>query len=117
MKIETLILSHDYSPCFISRDEIDYDILLNGVKSRQELAIKNGENWTKDGISVFGLAVIKAVNSGEHQDLSKAITELAIIIMIHEITFQNIDPNIFRNCKMKLTIDQGGLVIKRSEYL
>jgi hypothetical protein len=117
MKIETLILSHDYSPCFISRDEIDDDFLLKGVKSRQQNSIDKGENWTKDGISIFGLEVVKAINSGEHPDLSKAIGQLVIFIMVYEINFLKVSPKTYNNYKMKLTINQSGIVKKTSENL
>ena len=115
MKIETLILSQDYSPCFKSRDEIDDDFLLNAVRSRQEHAIDKGEEWIKNGVAVFGLEVIKAVNSGEHPDLSKAIAQLVIILMVYEINFQNINPRTYRKCTMKLTINQNGMVGKTHE--
>lgn len=114
MKIETLVLGHDYSPCFVSRDEIDDHFLLDAVKSRRENLMRKGEDWAKNGIPVFGLEVVKAVNSGEHPDLSKAIGQLVILLMAYEIIFLKINPDNYRNSIMKIVISQDGIVKKTS---
>ena len=115
MKIETLIRAHDYSPCFVSRDEIDDNFLLNAVKIRQEKLMRKGEDWSKSGVSAFGLEVVKAINSGEHPELSKAIGQLVIFLMTYEIIFLKINPDSYKNSNMKIIISQNGIVKKTSE--
>jgi hypothetical protein len=115
MKVETLVLGHDAMPHFRSREEFNFDEIKNIVFARLENLQDKSESWVKDGIPAFGSQIVEAVNNGEHIDVSRTIAQLIVWIIIYEVKFLAINPDIYKKTNVKLTISQNGLVGKTSE--
>ena len=76
MNVTTLVLNANGEPHFQSEEQFDIKNLIDIAKSREQNARDKGAEWTAGAVSFFGSEVVKAVNTGEHNDLSKATIQI-----------------------------------------
>jgi len=112
MKVITLVLNAEGEPHFQSEDTFDFQNLLLVAKSREQEVREKGANWTAGGISFFGTEVVKAVNTGEHDDVSKAIIQMLMVSWLFDSQFCSMTADHYLKSDMKFTISADGIVAR-----
>ncbi|SDP88786.1 hypothetical protein [Acidovorax cattleyae] len=110
MKVTTLVLNTNGEPHFQSEDQFDVENLFEISKSREQSARDMGSEWTAGAVSFFGGEVVKAVNTGEHADVSKAIIQMLMATWLFDSLYCGITANTYRESDMKFTITPDGAV-------
>ena len=110
MKITTLVLNVDGEPHFQSEDQFNLENLFAIAKTREQNAHEKGAKWTAGAVSFFGGEVVKAVNTGEHDDVSKAIMEMLMVTWLFDSLYCGITAAHYLESDMEFTITADGTV-------
>ena len=110
MNVTTLVLNSDGEPHFKSEDQFDIENLFEISKSREQNARDKGAEWTAGAVSFFGSEVVKAVNTGEHKDVSKAIIQMLMAAWLFDSLYCGITATHYLESDMKFTIAADGAV-------
>lgn len=118
MKIHTIVLNEDGSQNFEGEDQFDIDELFKLAKSREQLSLNNGKEWTAGAVPFFGGEVVKAVDSGDHQDVTRAIIKLVMSTWLYESLYCGITAADYRGSDMQFSITHDGMVTyTRNSYV
>jgi hypothetical protein len=110
MKVTTLVLNADGEPHFKSEDHFDITNLFAIAKSREKMVRDKGAEWTVGAVSAFGSEVIKAVNFGEHDALSKAIIQMLMAAWLFDSLYGGISKDQYLKSNSEFTILHTGAV-------
>ncbi len=110
MKITTLVLNADGEPHFQSEDQFNIEELFEIAKTREQLSRDKGAEWTAGAVSFFGGEVVKAVNTGEHNDVSKAIIDMLMAAWLFDSLYCDVTPAHYLESEIKFTIAVDGVV-------
>lgn len=110
MKVRTLILNADGDPHFQSEDDINVESLIEIAKPREDMAREKGADWTAGAISFFGSEIVKAVNTGEHDDVTKAIFQMLMATWLFDSLYCGISVAHYRQSELQFTITSDGVV-------
>ena len=110
MNVTTLVLNANGEPHFKSEDQFDIENLFEIAKTREQNARDKGAEWTAGAVSFFGSEVVKAVNTGEHNDVSKAIIQMFMAAWLFDSLYCGITANHYLESDMKFTIAADGAV-------
>lgn len=110
MKVTTLVLNSDGEQHFQSEDQFDVKNLIEIAKSREQNALEKGAEWTAGAVSFFGSEVVKTVNTGEHNDVSKAIIQMLMAAWLFDSLYCGITVIHYLESDMKFTIAADGAV-------
>jgi len=110
MKVTTLVLNTDGDPHFQSEDKFDIENLFGVAKTREQNARDKGAEWTAGAVTFFGSEVVKAVNTGEHGDVSKAIIQMLMATWLFDSLYCGITAAHYLESDMKFTITADGAV-------
>lgn len=111
MQVTTLILNKEGMPHFQSQDQFDIDHVFKLAKAREDVAKENGAEWSAGAVSHFGKEVVKAVNTGENPDVTKAIIQMLLAAWLFDSVFGGITTNQYLASDMKFTITDDGVVM------
>lgn len=90
MNVTTLVLNADGEPHFKSEDQFDIENLFETAKASEQNARDKGAEWTAGAVSFFGSEVVRAVNTGEHNDVSKAIIQMLMAAWLFDSLYCDI---------------------------
>lgn len=110
MKIHTIVLDEDGSRNFEGEDQFNIEELFKFAQSREQLSRDNGKEWTAGAVPFFGGEVVKAVDSGEHQDITRAIIKLVMSTWLYESLYCGITADDYRVSDMQFSISHDGMV-------
>jgi hypothetical protein len=110
LKVTTLILNADGEPHFCGENHLDTENLFVVAKSREQTARDQGAEWTAGAVSFFGSEVVKAVNFGEHDDVSKAIIDMCMSAWLFDSMYCGVSADQYLESDMKFTISHAGVV-------
>lgn len=110
MKVTTLVLNADGEPHFRSEDFFHTENLFVVTESRKQTALDKGAEWTAGAVSFFGGEVVKAVNSGEHNDVSKAIIQMLMATWLFDSLYCGVTAAQYLESDMDFTISHDGVV-------
>ena len=110
MKVTTLILNADGEPHFQSEDQFNIENMFEIAKTREQSARDKGAEWTAGAVSFFGSEVVKAVNTGEHGDVSKAIIQMLMATWLFDSLYCGTTTTHYLESNMKFTIAADGAV-------
>lgn len=110
MKVEVIILNNYFQPSHTIHDEFNTRQLLNFARNRQNTAAIKGEIWAKEGLSAFGLQVVKSAANKNSLETTHMISQLVVAIITYEMTFLNSNESIYKDYTMKIIINQYGMV-------
>lgn len=111
MKITTLVLNADGEPHFRGEDQFNIEKLFEIAKTREQNARERGAEWTAGAISFFGGEVVKAVNTGEHDDVSKAIIDMLMSSWLFDSLYCGITFAHYLESGMEFTIAADSTVV------
>jgi hypothetical protein len=111
MKVSTLVINSAGDLHFKSEDEFDIKSLMDIAKSREQSARSKGADWTAGAVSFFGGDVVKAVNTGEHSDLTKAIIQMLMAAWVFDSLYCGITAAQYLESDMQFTITADGAVV------
>ena len=111
MKITTLVLNTDGEPHFRAEDQFNVENLLEIAKTREQNARERGAEWTAGAISFFAGEVIKAVNTGENDDVSKAIIDMLMSAWLFDSLYCGITTAQYLESDMEFTIAADSTVV------
>lgn len=110
MKVTTLVLNADGEPHFKSEDQFDIKNLIEIAKEREQNAREKGAEWTAGAVSFFGGEVVKAVNTGEHDDVTKAIIQMLMAAWLFDSLYCGLTATHYLESDMRFTIAADGAV-------
>lgn len=110
MNVTTLVLNAEGEPHFKSEDEFDIKNLIEIAKEREQNVREKGAEWAAGAVSFFGGEVVKAVNTGEHDDVTKAIIEMLMAAWLFDSLYCNLTATHYLESHMKFTIAADGAV-------
>ena len=110
MKVTTLVLNADGEPHFQGEDHFKVEHLIEIAKERESTAREKGAEWTAGAVSFFGKEVVTAVNTGENDDVSKAITNMLMASWLFDSLYCGITAAHYLTSDMKFTIGLDGTV-------
>jgi hypothetical protein len=110
MKVTTLVLNTDGEPYFQSEDQFNIENLFEMAKTREQIFRDSGAEWTVGAVTFYGGEVVKAVNTGEHNDVSKAILEMLMATWLLDSLYCGISAANYLESNMKFTIAVDGTV-------
>ena len=111
MKVKTLILNADGDPHFQSEDNITVELLIELAKSREDMAREKGADWTAGAVSFFGSEIVKEVNTGEHDDVTKAIYSMLMAAWLFDSMYCGISAAHYCQSELQFTITSDGVVV------
>lgn len=110
MKVTTLVLNPQGEPHFKATDHLDLDYLFEFAKERKELAQENGADWTMGAVTFYGTELIKAVNGGEHRDVTVAITNMVMATWLYDSIFLGATVEQYRKSSFEFVVANDGSV-------
>lgn len=110
MKVITLVLNADGEPHFQSEDQINFKNLMEAAKSHESISRDKGSEWTAGAVSFFGSEVVKAVNTGEDKDVTKAIFQMLMASWLFDSLYCGLTAAHYLESAMKFTITADGVV-------
>lgn len=110
MKVITLVLNADGEPHFQSEEQINFENLVAVAKPRESISRDKGSEWTAGAVSFFGSEVVKAVNTGEDKDVTKAIYQMLMASWLFDSLYCGITAAHYLESAMKFTITADGVV-------
>jgi hypothetical protein len=110
MEITTLVLNANGEPHFQSEDHLNIENLFAIAKAREQISRDSGAEWTAAAVSFFGGEVIKAVNTGEDDDVSKAIFQMLMASWLFDSMYCGITVANYLESDMEFTIAADGTV-------
>ncbi len=110
MNVTTLVLNTEGEPHFKSEDQFDIEKLIEVAKEREQNAREKGSEWTAGAVSFFGGEVVKAVNTGEHNDVSKAIIQMLMAAWLFDSLYCGLTTTNYHKSDMIFTIAADGAV-------
>jgi len=110
MKVTTLVLNANGEPHFRGEDSFDIMNLFAVAESREQTARDRGAEWTNGAVSFFGSEVVKAVDFGEHADVSKAICDMLMAVWLFDSLYCGISEDQYLQSDMEFTISHDGAV-------
>lgn len=110
MKVTTLVLNSDGEPHFQSKDQFNIAALIEIAKDREKNARDKGADWTAGAVSFFGREVVNAVNTGEHDDVSKAIIQMLMATWLFDSLYCGVTTAHYIESDMEFTIAADGAV-------
>lgn len=110
MNVTTLVLNESGEPHFKSEDKFNLDELFKIANGREQLSRDNGADWTAGAVTFFGGEVVKAVNTGEHADVTKAIIQMLMATWLVDSLYFGVTADQYRESAMKFTIAANGAV-------
>lgn len=111
MKVKTLVLNAEGEPHFQSEDQFNIENLFEIAKSSEQICRDHGAKFTAGAVSFYGGELIKAVNTGEHADVSKAIMEILQAAWLFDSLFDGVTNAQYLESDMKFTIADNGTVV------
>lgn len=111
MKVTTLVLNEDGEPFFQGEDQFDIENIIEIAKTREQNARDMGAEWTVGAVTFYGTEVVKAVNTGEQKDLTKAIVNMLMALWLFDSLFGGFTVADYLNSDMKFTIGFDGSVL------
>lgn len=110
VKITTLVLNAEGDPHFKSEDSINIENLIQISKKNEQNAREKGNEWTAGAISFFGTQLVNAVDSGESDDVSKAVIQMVMASWIHDSIFCGVQAKDYLESDIKYTVTHNGVV-------
>ncbi|RQH09592.1 hypothetical protein [Paraburkholderia dinghuensis] len=110
MKITTLVLNVKGEPHFEAVDHLDIDELLTVAKERVQIARDKGVDWTMGAVTFFGGELVKAVNTGEHRDVTKAIIQMVMAAWLLDSLYFGITEIQYRESEFRFVVANDGAV-------
>ncbi len=110
MKVMTLVMNAAGEPHFRSEDQIDIENLFEIAKEREQGARSRGADWTAGAVSFFAGEVVKAVNNGEHHDVTKAIMQMLMAAWLFDSLYCGVTAAHYNESEMEFTITTEGTV-------
>ena len=107
------MLNSACDPHFRSEDLVDIETLVELAKQQEQLVREKGADWTAGGVSFWGSEVTKAVDTGEHADVSKAIFSMLKATCLFDSVFIGISRDTYLTSDMELTIAANGAVMHK----
>lgn len=111
MKVMTLVLNADGELHFQSEDQFNIEKLFEITKTREQISRDKGAEWTAGAVSFFGGEVVKAVNTGEHDDVSKAVIQMLMAAWLFDSLYCGVTAAHYLESDMKFTIAADGAVV------
>lgn len=110
MKVTTLILNVDGEPHFQSEEQFNIEELFQFAGTREQISRDKGAEWTAGAVTFFGGEIVKAVETGEHFDVTKAVFQMLMATWLFDSLFYGITAAHYRESEMKFTITADGAV-------
>jgi hypothetical protein len=110
MKVKTLVLNADGEPHFQSEGHFNIENLFEITKIREQNFRDKGEKWTGGAVSFFGSEVVKAVDTGEHHDVSEAIIQMLMATWLYDSLYCGITAIHYIESDMQFTVAANGVV-------
>lgn len=110
MKVTTLVLNAAGEPHFQSEDQINIEYLFEIAKIREQDARTHGSDWTSGAVTFSAGEVVKAVNTGEHTDVTKAIFEMVMAVWLFDLLYCDITVAHYNESELEFTISAEGAV-------
>lgn len=111
MKVTTLVLNAEGDPHFEAEDHIDLVNLFEIAEIKKQNIHDKGEEFVRGAVSHYGSEVVSAVNTGEYEDVTKAIIQLVLVTWIYEELYLGSTRASFQDKDLKYTITQDGIVM------
>lgn len=113
MKVSTLVLNADGELHFKSEDQFDIKNLIQIAKKSEQNARERGAEWTAGAVSFFGSEVVKAVDTGEHDDVTKAIFQMLMASWVFDSLYSGLTEKHYLESDMQFIITTGGVVTQK----
>jgi len=110
MKVTTLILNTKGEPHFESVDHLNTEQLVSFAKDREQLAREKGAEWTMGAVTFFGSELVKAVNTGEHKDVSMAVTNMVMAAWLLDSLYCGVTVDQYRESDFRFVVADNGAV-------
>jgi hypothetical protein len=110
MNITTLVLNPAGEPHFEAKDKFDFDMLREIAKDREQNCLEKGSEFTMGAVTFFGGEVINAVNTGEHNDVTKAIIQMLMATWLFDSLYCGVKASQYQESDMTFTISDDGTV-------
>lgn len=111
MKVTTLVLNAAGEPHFRSEEQINIENLFEVAKSRAQGVRDMGAEMSVGAISFYGGEVLKAVDTGEHSDLSKAVISMLLASWLFDSVHGGLSTDKYLESDMEYTITSDGIVV------
>lgn len=111
MKVTTLVLNKIGEPHFRSEDQFNIEELFEIAKPREQIFRSRGAELTAGAVTYFGSEVIKAVDSGEHNDVTKAIIQLLMATWLFDSLYSGVTAALYLKSDMEFTIAADNTVV------
>jgi hypothetical protein len=110
MHVTTLVLNADGEPHFQANNQLDVRELIALAKPREKLAKERGATWTTGAITFSGKGVIEAVNTGENDDVTRAIFQLLMAAWLFDSLYGGLTATHYLESDMEFIIAADGAV-------
>jgi hypothetical protein len=111
MKVITLVLNSSGEPHFRAEDEVDLENLFVMAKEREQKVLSMGASTTAGAIAFYGGEVLKAVDSGENDDVTQAIYSMLMATWLFDSLYGEISMATYKASNMEFTISHNGAVM------
>ncbi len=110
MKVTTTVLNANGEPHFQSEEHFNIVNLFESSKTREQISRDSGAEWTAGAVSFFGGEVVKAVNTGENDDVSKATINMLMATWLFDSLYCGITAAHYLESDMDFIIAADGAV-------
>jgi len=113
MQVTTLVLNEAGDPHFRAEDQIDLGHFFEMAATREQKVRDMGAEKAAGAIPFWGSEVVKAVNIGENDDVTKAIYPMVMAAWLYDSIFCGVKDAQYRESSLEFTIWANGTVQHR----
>lgn len=110
MEITTLVLNAAGDPHFRAVDQIEPGHFFKMASEREQMVRDMGAEKAAGAIPFWGSEVVKAVNTGESADVTKAIIPMVMAAWLHDSVYLGVKDEQYRQSRLEFTIWANGIV-------
>lgn len=110
MKVTTLVLNAAGDPHFRAEDQFDPRHFFEFAAAREQKVRDMGEDKAASAIPFWGSEVLKAVETGENDDVTKAILPMAMAAWLYDSIYMGVGEAQYRKSSLEFTIWTNGMV-------
>ena len=111
MKVITLVLNSSGEPHFRAQDEVDLENLFVMAQEREQKVQAMGAKTAAGAIAFYGGEVLKAVDTGENDDVTHAIFSMLLATWLFDSIYGGLSMATYRASNMEFTISHNGAVM------
>lgn len=110
MNVTTLVLNEAGDPHFRAEDQIDLGHFFTMAEEREQKVRDMGAEKAAGAIRFWGSEVVKAVETGESADVTKAIIPMVMAAWLYDSIYFGVKAAQYRDSNLEFTIWANGMV-------